>query len=181
MAEKPVGENVEVAPEKVPSGGAGKLLLPVMLAMLIGVPLVCYLMIDFLVMPKLIAVVEASANPAASGSSKTPAKAAHGAAEAEATVDLGKFVTNVGGSGSSSFLRINLALASANPEIKEILKSREVPLRDAVITVISAQSLADMEKTNGREETRRLLLDRINGILGGPVVSQIYFTEFVIQ
>ncbi|MEI8386779.1 MAG: flagellar basal body-associated FliL family protein [Verrucomicrobiota bacterium] len=163
---------------------------PLMLGLLLGVPLTCYLMIDFLVLPKLVAAVGApaagapAAVPAAAGTSSAAPDAApaqHAATGKELTVDFGKIMVNLAGTEGNRYLRINLVFASNNPGIKEIIKTNEVALRDGVITVLSAQSLANLEGNEGRETARRSLISRVNGILGGPVVTQIYFTDFVIQ
>jgi flagellar FliL protein len=163
---------------------------PLMLGLLLGVPLTCYLMIDFLVLPKLVAAVGAAAAgapaavPAAAGTSPAAPDAApaqHAATGKELTVDFGKIMVNLAGTEGNRYLRINLVFASNNPGIKEIIKTNEVALRDGVITVLSAQSLANLEGNEGRETARRSLISRVNGILGGPVVTQIYFTDFVIQ
>ena len=194
MAEKDKPESDEatelVVPGKKPSALSGP--LPIMLGMLIGVPLVCYLMIQFLVLPKLLAAVEHASEAAAApagkaapgGKAASGGKAAagqHGAAAKEQTYDFGKIMVNVASAGDSRYLRVNLVLASNNPEIKEIAKSNDVALRDAIITVLSAQNLSDLEKNDGRDAARRALLARINGILGSEIVQQIYFTDFVIQ
>ena len=181
MADKDKPEQAEGDQARAPAGKAGSpSLLPIMLGMLIGVPLICYLMIEFLVMPKLVAAVGAA--PAHAGGGEAAAAGAHGAAASkEQTADFGKIMVNVASSGDNRYLRINLVFAGASPNIKEIVKSNDVALRDAVITLLSSQSLADLEKSDGRETVRRALLARINGVLGGPVITQIYFTEFVIQ
>ena len=186
MAEKDKPEQIEVAAVSGKDAHAASSVLPMMLGMLIGVPLVCYLMIDFLVLPKLIKAIEEHAPEVKAGAKGAPGAkggaGAHGAAaNKEQTYDFGKIMVNVAGSGDARYLRVNLVLASNNPEIKEIVKGSELALRDAVITVLSAQSLADLEKPDGRDAARRALVARINGILGSEVVHQIYFTDFVIQ
>ena len=170
-----------------------------MVGMLVGVPLVCYLMIQFLVLPKLLtaidAAVEARAPEAKAGapgakaapgekkssSGEKKAPGAKGATSKEQTYDFGKIMVNVASAGDSRYLRVNLVLAGSSPELKEIVKGNEVALRDCVITVLSSQSLTDLEKTDGRDAARRALLSRINGIIGAEVIQQVYFTDFVIQ
>jgi flagellar basal body-associated protein FliL len=184
MAEKDKPEPGD-SEEAKPPAKSSQSLWPLMVGLLVGVPLVCYLMINFLVLPKLIAAVGAPATTSSPTSSptSTPANTAgkSGVANKEQTVDFGKIMVNVAGSGDARYLRVNLVLASNNPEIKEIIKSNDVALRDSIITVLSSQSLANLEASDGRDAARRALLARINGILGGEVVSRIYFTEFVIQ
>lgn len=160
---------------------------PLMLGLLLGVPLICYLMIDFLVLPKLVAAVGAPAAVTSTTTGSPPpvapdaTSAQHAPSGKELTVDFGKIMVNLAGTEGSRYLRINLVLASNNPDLKEIIKTNDVALRDGVLTILSAQTLIDIEGSAGRETARRALISRINGILGGPVVTQIYFTEFVIQ
>jgi len=188
------GDEGEVVASAAPKKALGP--LPLIVGLLVGVPLICYLMIEFLVLPKLIAAVGAatagtSAAALAKDSPGAPAGAAsspaasetaqHVASGKEMTVDFGKLMVNLAGTEGNRYLRINLVLASNNPGIKEIVKTSEVALRDGVITVLSAQSLTNLEGNEGREAARRALISRCNGILGGPVITQVYFTDFVIQ
>jgi flagellar FliL protein len=179
-------EELVVAPVALAALAAKHRVWPLMLGLLLGVPLTSYLTIDFLVLPKLVAAIGApAAVPAAAGAAPSAAPnsapAQHAASGKELTVDFGKIMVNLAGAEGNRYLRINLVLAGNNPGIKEIIKTNDVALRDGVITVLSAQSLSNLEANDGRETARRALISRINGILGGPVVSQIYFTDFVIQ
>ena len=161
-----------------PAPPAAKSQLPIFIAVLVLVPVICYAMVEFLFMPRLlqaagvVAEAKAAATSAAQGGKKTGK---------EVTLDFGKTMVSLAGSGGNRYLRTNIVLGSNDPELPNLVAKNDVALRDAVITVMSALTLNDVEGGDGREVVRRALMSRINGILGGDIISQIYFTEFVIQ
>jgi flagellar FliL protein len=58
----------------------------------------------------------------------------------------------------------------------------EVPLiNDAIISLLSARSPADLSTPEGKERLKNDIKDALNRILGGDQVSNVYFTQFVMQ
>lgn len=151
-------------------------LIPIILVVVL-VPAICYAMVEFIFMPRLLkaagAVAEANAEKAQTTRATHPPK--------ETTMDFGRSMVTLAGSGGSRYLRVNIVLASPNPALEQIIKSNEVALRDATITVLSSLSLSQIEGADGRDVVRRALMSRLNAVLGQDVIQQIYFTEFVIQ
>ena len=70
---------------------------------------------------------------------------------------------------------------STNKEIEEDLKDYEAPLKDAAITILSAQTPESVETPAGKDVLRRNLMTQFNRLLGADVIGQVYFKEFVIQ
>ena len=103
-----------------------------------------------------------------------------GKEEAAKDAEFGLIMVNLSGSGSSRYLRTNFFIKSNDAKIAEIIKENQPALRDAAITVLSAQTPAGLEN-NGRDIVRKALISQFNRVLGGEVVDQIYFSEFVIQ
>jgi len=66
-------------------------------------------------------------------------------------------------------------------DITKVIEDSKGSLKDAAITVLSTQSLDALDGANGREVVRKGLITRFNNVLGGEVIDQIYFTEFLIQ
>lgn len=169
-----------------------------LVAVIVLVPVLCYVAMDFFVVPKLRSAVTAalaeggagSSAPAASGHAK-PTGGGHGKAEAAPVVahgpdgehihEFGPTIVNLGGGTSSRYLRVNLAVASKDGNIAEIVKQRQSALRDAAISVLSVQTLDGVDVDSARNTARNQLIDAFNRVLGSQVVSQIYFSEFVVQ
>lgn len=160
---------------------AGNPLVPV-IAVVVLVPVLCYGVMDFVIIPKLKTVAEsAPAAAPAHGAAKKKEGGGHGGkGETAKDAEFGLVVVNLSGSGSSRYLRTNFFVKSADPKIADILKENQSALRDAAITVLSAQTPSSLEN-NGRDIVRKALISQFNRVLGAEVVDQIYFSEFVIQ
>jgi flagellar basal body-associated protein FliL len=162
---------------------AGNPLIPV-IAVVVLVPVLCYGVMDFVIIPKLKSVAGSAPAAAAAPAHGTPKKkegGGHGGKEEAAKdADFGIIMVNLSGSGSSRYLRTNIFIKSNDPKIADIIKENHPALRDAAITVLSAQTPAGLEN-NGRDIVRKALISQFNRVLGGEVVDQIYFSEFVIQ
>ena len=183
---------VEVpAPGKAEGGGGS--MMPILMAVVL-VPALCFATTQFVLIPKLKAIV---AEQGAAAEGGAPAKASgHGAAahgaekakgghgggkEGEHDAEFGSIVVNVAGANGSRYLRTNMVLAGDEPKLPEIIKSNQSVLRDAAINVLSSQSLAVLDSPGGKNVVRSELIAAFNKALGGEVVEQIYFSEFVVQ
>jgi flagellar basal body-associated protein FliL len=183
--EKAEAVTVEAVPSAGKKGGA---LLP-LLAVVVLVPVLCYLMMDFLVIPKLKSSVgvllqasEAkSGAPAGKAAAKKEGKDGKDEATGEHTVDFGPTIVNLAGTASARYLRVNFVVASSDPAIEDIVKEHQSALRDAAINVLSAQTLNGLDGEGARNAVRNQLIDQFNRTLGSQIVGQIYFSEFVVQ
>jgi len=149
------------------------------IAVVILVPVLCYAVMDFLIIPRL---KGAAGSSDGHSSEVQPAAKKDGiTAPADYTAAFEPVVVNLAGSGSSRYLRTNFEVASSDPKIADIVKENHSALRDAAISVLSSQSLNALDNANGREVVRKGLISRFNRLLGAEVVDQIYFSEFVVQ
>jgi flagellar FliL protein len=96
-------------------------------------------------------------------------------------VSLGTFTVNLRGSGGGRVLRAEVQVEVAAREAEAVDTYKPV-LRDAVITLASDFTYADLEGVDGKTHLRDELLGRLNTVLEGkPTVDRLYFTEFVVQ
>lgn len=172
-----MAEHESSAPaEAPPPAKGGNPLIPV-IAVLVLVPVICYALVEFVFMPRLLA----AAGQVAEAQPPDPHARTSPTGPKETTVDFGRSMVSLAGSGGSRYLRVNMVLAGANPTLPDIVANNEIALRDASITVLSSMTLSQIEGADGRDIVRRALLSRLNGVLGEDIFQQIYFTEFVIQ
>jgi len=66
-------------------------------------------------------------------------------------------------------------------EVLEELETRKSQVRDLFIREFSARSLDELTDSTVREELRVACIDRINGFLMGGEISNLYFTDYVLQ
>lgn len=110
------------------------------------------------------------------------AKSGGGAEEGESSMlSLETFIVNLKERGSLLKVKMDLVMdPEAIPEGLE-LKKFVAPIRNEVIYVISNKTAEDVLSSAGKEKVREEIKHRVDKLLGGEMISDIYFTEFVVQ
>jgi flagellar FliL protein len=160
-----------------PPGDGFKSWLP-LVAIVLVMPVLAYAMTTFVLVPRIqkgLGVVAAAAP-----SSETQQKKAAPAAKKE-SVAINKLLVNVAGTMGARYLLVSLSVTGTDPDFKAKLQEMDPQLRDMACGALRTKTLADLEKAGACNLIRSELLSGFNSILGGPVVQDIYFTEFAIQ
>lgn len=89
------------------------------------------------------------------------------------------FIVNLSVKGS--FLKTSIQLEFVEPMPPPSLENDIPRIRDAIIRVLSSKTAADLLGSEGKETLREEVKEVVNDTLGADDVSQIYFTEFIIQ
>lgn len=121
---------------------------------------------------------------AAASTELTPAMKEKGvkiAPNGKVSIPLNKILVNVAGTMGSRYLLTSVTLASSKPHFAEQVLSSEAQLLDLAAGVLSAKTIADLEKPAARTVVRTELLTVFNNVLGSGMVEDIFFTEFAIQ
>ena len=169
---------------------SGNPLMPI-IAVVVLVPALCYAVMDFIIIPKIKSSLGAPAVAESHGSEKKKSgghgaekkSEGHGAVDApgEGIAPFGTIVVNLAGSNNSRFLKTTFDVKSEDPQIVDIIKENRPALLDAANTILSSQAFNAQDITSGREIVRKSLISQFNRLLGGEVIDQIYFSEFVVQ
>ncbi len=94
---------------------------------------------------------------------------------------LGNFTVNLRGSGGGRVLRMEVQVETDDTALPTV-EENTAQLRDAVITLASDYSYADVEGLDGKTRPRDELLGRVNTLLPAEGrIERVYFTEFVVQ
>lgn len=96
---------------------------------------------------------------------------------------LKSFIVNLMGKSrlGNRYLKVIMQLEISFEKDKAIINKLTPQLRDTILLLLSDQTFDDVKTMEGKLELKQELLSRINNILGGEIVKQIYFTEFVVQ
>lgn len=201
--EKPAAEGEAAAP-KAPNP-----LIPV-LAVVVLMPAITFAMINFLLLPKIKGIVlekkatehaEAGAKPAAGHGAKDEkgghgtkkeAKGGHGGGHGKEekgssatggafSYDFENVVVNLAGTMGTRYLKTTFTALSDNPEIKTIIEENKKQLLDVTLNVLSTRTLADLEQPGAKNVVRNDLMANLNQALKSDLISQIYFSDFVVQ
>jgi flagellar FliL protein len=112
-----------------------------------------------------------------------PAQTASSEATQSIIVPLESFIVNLMDRSSSGkrYLKTTIELDVPDEESQGLVGVRKAQLRDAILLLLTSQSFAEINTTEGKQALKKALLLRINQALGGRIVSGLYFTEFVVQ
>lgn len=104
--------------------------------------------------------------------------------EVKSVLHLEGFVVNLAGEGANGYLRIGVDLG-LGVELKEgQLEKGPMPtarLRDAILSVLSTRSVAELLTAEGKTKLKADMLASINEKVPEVACQEIYFTEFLVQ
>lgn len=101
--------------------------------------------------------------------------------EIRPVVSLETFIVNLADPGGSRYLRVTMDLETEGKPAADEIGKREPQLRDTVLMILPTKRFADINTLEGKTALREEIIGAINGMLGTPAVSRIFFKEFVIQ
>ena len=162
---------------KAAAGGGIKAWLPLIITVVL-MPVLAWGMTSFVLLPRL-----------QKGLGITPTEKTHEAAAAKKTeagakkesVTINKLLVNVAGTMGQRYLLVSLSVIGANEEFKTKMEDAKDQLKDLACGTLATKTLVDLEKPGARNLIRTELISGFNNILGGPLVQEIYLTEFAIQ
>lgn len=96
-----------------------------------------------------------------------------------AILPLETFIVNLQVKGS--YLKTTVQLQFSHPEVPPSMKTDLPKVRDAVITTLSAKRAQDILSLEGKELLRQEIREAVNDSLGVEDVTEVFFTEFIIQ
>lgn len=178
-----------------PASGGLKAMLPLILTVVL-MPVLAFVMTQFVLVPKLQQAITASAKTTDQGEGEAAepgsgeAGEAGGAGEAgeagiakgaKATVPLPKIIVNVKDTQATRYLMSSYTLVGQGEAFKTLLEANMEQVRDVTSGVLSTKSIRDLEKPDARNSIKAELISTINTALGKPAVKEIYITDFAIQ
>ena len=95
-----------------------------------------------------------------------------------AIIPFDTFVVNIAG---GRFVRLQMQIEFATLDVPKKFYSRIVPMRDAIITLLTESSAEDLQIQKGKDVLKGRIRTMMNEILRREEVRRIYFTQFVIQ
>lgn len=91
---------------------------------------------------------------------------------------LDPFVVNLDGGG---FIRLQIQLEFIERDIPKRIYGRLVPIRDALIVLLTKKKQDEILAQNGKDNLRKEVRDVVNEILKKEEVKRIYFTQYLVQ
>lgn len=92
-----------------------------------------------------------------------------------------EFTVNIADSSGRRFLLTQFSVEVDNKDVLKEIEKKLPIFQDKVILVLSAQTIEDLNSSDGKANVKQLLIENINEILKEGKVINIYFNKFVYQ
>jgi flagellar FliL protein len=101
-------------------------------------------------------------------------------ADIRPTYNAGSFTVNISNNNRINFIRASLVFEIENKELAEELDKRSSQIRDRIISTLRAQNEQILVEP-GADSIKRIVKDKVNEILISGEVTNVWFTELVVQ
>jgi len=96
-------------------------------------------------------------------------------------VDMENITINLADEDESRFLRVKMKLEVADEESKTKIDTYNVQIKDLIITILSSKRFDDVRTPQGKYDLKLELVYRINSLVDGEHVNNMFFSDFVAQ
>jgi len=90
-------------------------------------------------------------------------------------------VINPAGTGGSRFLSVSFGFEIESRELAAEFDRRELLVRDALITIMSSKTVAQLTDAKQKEIIRYQIKKRLSKLLDTKDLAAVYYTDFVLQ
>jgi flagellar protein FliL len=94
---------------------------------------------------------------------------------------LEPFVVNLTDSEGTRYLKVVMQLELGSEEVKAELEKKMPQIRDEIIMLLSSKSFDDLSTSPGKRSLKRSIIESVNKYLTGGKVTNVFFSDFVIQ
>ena len=94
---------------------------------------------------------------------------------------LDTFIVNLADEGGKRYLRITMDLELTRGTSEANVKKRLSQMRDSILMVLPSKRFEEIRTLEGKKNLRNEIIASLNGLFGQESISNIYFTEFVVQ
>ena len=117
----------------------------------------------------------------AGGHGGAPADGAAAGGPAANIFPLEPFIVNIYDGQELRYLKVKVELEMVGPAVKGELEARLAPIRDAILVLLSAKTLQDVQDIQGKNGLKDEILGAINKHIPPGKIAKVYFTDFVVQ
>ena len=94
---------------------------------------------------------------------------------------LDPLIVNPAGSDGERYLKASITLETYDVDVQKELEKRLPQIKNQINNILASKSIAQVASSEDREKLRREILNRVNGMIVGGRISNVYFEEFVYQ
>jgi flagellar protein FliL len=96
-------------------------------------------------------------------------------------MELKDIIVNPADSNGRRLLMVSLGLETEIPTLLESITAREMVVRDTIINILGRRTVEDLAAIEQRNAIKDELLQAVNSVLAEGQISQLYFTQYVLQ
>ena len=96
-------------------------------------------------------------------------------------VEVENLTINLADTDRDRYLRVKITLEVRNEESKTKVMEGMVRIKDLLISSISGKKFSEIRTPQGKYELKLDLIYRINRLVGGKPIKNLYFSDFVSQ
>jgi len=94
---------------------------------------------------------------------------------------LQTFIVNLADQDRSRYLRVSMDLELADSADAGTINERLSQVRDSILMILPSRQFVEIASMEGKIALRDEIIARLNGLFNKKVVTNIFFTEFVVQ
>ncbi|MFO7783472.1 MAG: flagellar basal body-associated FliL family protein [Thermodesulfobacteriota bacterium] len=94
---------------------------------------------------------------------------------------LDTFIVNLADERGTKYLKTKLSLELNNALAAKEIDKRLPQVRDTILTLLSTRSFEDIRHLEGKYQLRAEIMAILNPLITSGDITNIYFTEFVVQ
>lgn len=94
---------------------------------------------------------------------------------------LETFIVNLADEERNRYLRVTMDLELVAPTDTEKLNQRLPQVRDRILMILPSKRFDDIASVEGKTALRDEIINKLNSLFPRTVITNIFFTEFVVQ
>ncbi len=95
-------------------------------------------------------------------------------------ISVGEFTTNVNDVGGTRYLKVEVFVQVSDKKVKDSIDQYMPIIKDSIQYILSSQTVADLDVHN-RSNLKAEIKKDLNSKIGASVITNVYFTNFIMQ
>ena len=94
---------------------------------------------------------------------------------------LDPFIVNLVSPNADRYLKCKIDLQLSSAAVQKEIDKRLPAIRDLIIQILSSKTVAEIQTIKGKQKLKEEIKNKINQLLPKGEVTNVYFTQFIIQ
>lgn len=95
-------------------------------------------------------------------------------------ISVGEFTTNINDVAGNRYLKVEVYVQVSDAKVQESMDSYMPIIKDGILDILASKTVADLDVRN-RDNLKKEIKKDLNSKLGGNIIENIYFTNFIMQ